>query len=674
MASNVVFNGVTYSIPAVADDGWGPDLSAYFISIASNALQKTGGSFTLTADADFGATYGLKSAYYTSKGTNPASSGAMRLANAEGIYWRNAANSGNLGLVVNSSNALQFNGTSLLLSGLIVNADIDAAAAIALSKLAAVTASRALVSDASGFVSASSVTSTELGYVSGVTSAIQTQMDTKSPSASPTFSGTITTPLTASRALVTGASSELAVSATTATELGYVNGVTSAIQTQLDGKVLKSTLTTKGDLYAASGSATPVRVGVTGNDGYVLTEDSASAGGVKFAAAAVAPSSSYELSNLGIATSVSSDALTIAIKQADGSTDPSTGASAVKVGMRSSTLTSGAYNQRSITSALSLVISSGSTLGQTSGQPSNIYVYLIDNAGTLELAASGTKYAEMGVLSTTAEGGAGAADSKTVVYSTTARTDVPYRLVAVITNTQATAGTWASAGTVLAVGNFASLRKSLVPTIQTFTSGSGTYNTPEGVTYLRVRIVGGGGGGSGSMTSAGSTGTAPTAGGDTTFGTVLTSGGGGLAGRGSQASGGGGGSATINSPAYGTALQGSQGGSTGETNVASVNLGGVGNGGSTMFGGGGPGGASAIAGNSPVANTGAGGGGGGAPATGITGAGGGGGGYIDAIIPNPNATYAYAVGAAGTAGGAGTSGYAGAAGAAGYIEVTEYYQ
>lgn len=61
----------------------------------------------------------------------------------------------------------------------IVNADIKAAAAIALSKLAAVTASRALVSDGSGFVSASSVTSAEIGYVSGVTSAIQTQLDTK---------------------------------------------------------------------------------------------------------------------------------------------------------------------------------------------------------------------------------------------------------------------------------------------------------------------------------------------------------------------------------------------------------------------------------------------------------------------------------------------------------------
>ena len=54
------------------------------------------------------------------------------------------------------------------------------------------TASRAAVSNASGKIDVSSVTTTELGYVSGVTSAIQTQLGTKAPSASPTLSGTIT--------------------------------------------------------------------------------------------------------------------------------------------------------------------------------------------------------------------------------------------------------------------------------------------------------------------------------------------------------------------------------------------------------------------------------------------------------------------------------------------------
>jgi len=38
------------------------------------------------------------------------------------------------------------------------------------------------------------VTDTEIGYLDGVTSAIQTQIDTKAPLASPTFTGTVTLP------------------------------------------------------------------------------------------------------------------------------------------------------------------------------------------------------------------------------------------------------------------------------------------------------------------------------------------------------------------------------------------------------------------------------------------------------------------------------------------------
>jgi hypothetical protein len=40
------------------------------------------------------------------------------------------------------------------------------------------------------------------------------------------------------------------------------------------------------------------------------------------------------------------------------------------------------------------------------------------------------------------------------------------------------------------------------PTVQTFTSGSGTYTTPAGVAYIRVRMVGGGGGGGCGNTTA----------------------------------------------------------------------------------------------------------------------------------------------------------------------------
>ena len=59
----------------------------------------------------------------------------------------------------------------------VVNADVNASAAIAFSKMANLTTSRALVSDGNGDVSVSAVTSTEIGYLDGVTSAIQTQLN-----------------------------------------------------------------------------------------------------------------------------------------------------------------------------------------------------------------------------------------------------------------------------------------------------------------------------------------------------------------------------------------------------------------------------------------------------------------------------------------------------------------
>lgn len=69
-----------------------------------------------------------------------------------------------------------------------------------------------------------------------------TALSAKAPVDNPTFTTGITTPaanitgLTASRALVSDASKNVTASAVTSTELGYVHGVTSAIQTQIDDK------------------------------------------------------------------------------------------------------------------------------------------------------------------------------------------------------------------------------------------------------------------------------------------------------------------------------------------------------------------------------------------------------------------------------------------------------
>ena len=76
-------------------------------------------------------------------------------------------------------------GADQLASNAVVNASISASAAVAFSKMENLTASRALVSDANGDVSASAVTDTEVGYLDGVTSAIQTQLDAKLNAAIP---------------------------------------------------------------------------------------------------------------------------------------------------------------------------------------------------------------------------------------------------------------------------------------------------------------------------------------------------------------------------------------------------------------------------------------------------------------------------------------------------------
>jgi len=73
-----------------------------------------------------------------------------------------------------------------------------------------------------------------------------------------------------------------APSTVSSAELGFLDGVTSAIQTQVDAKTAKATLTTKGDVYAATAASTPARLAVGAND-TVLTADSAEATGLKWA-------------------------------------------------------------------------------------------------------------------------------------------------------------------------------------------------------------------------------------------------------------------------------------------------------------------------------------------------------------------------------------------------------
>jgi hypothetical protein len=79
-------------------------------------------------------------------------------------------------------------------------------------------------------------TTTELNYTDGVTSNIQTQLNSKEATITGGATTITSSNLTASRALLSDGSGKVAVSAVTSTELGYLDGVTSAIQTQLNSK------------------------------------------------------------------------------------------------------------------------------------------------------------------------------------------------------------------------------------------------------------------------------------------------------------------------------------------------------------------------------------------------------------------------------------------------------
>lgn len=137
-----------------------------------------------------------------------------------------------------------------------------------------------------------------------------------------------------------------------------------------------------------------------------------------------------------ISASVAANALTLTL-------NPTT------LDFRSTTLGSGTVTTVSNTSPITLVISSGSTLGATNATQTKIALIAINNAGTMELATvnllGGIDIGESGIITTVAEGGAGAADSASTIYSTTARTGVAYRLVGFVEFTQATAGIYITA-------------------------------------------------------------------------------------------------------------------------------------------------------------------------------------------------------------------------------------
>lgn len=192
--------------------------------------------------------------------------------------------------------------------------------------------------------------------------------------------------------------------------------------------------------------------------------------------ALIAASSSTQIQT--VAASVASNNLTVTINP-------------TKLDFRSTTLTSGTITTVDLASAASLVVPNTATLGTTNSVSARLVILAINNAGTIEAAivnvAGGIDLSETGLISTTAL--STGADSANVAYSTTARTSVAYRVVGFLDISETTAGTWATAPTLVQGAGGLSLDGFGETTSWTDVTGSRAIGTTYYNTSGRLRKV-----------------------------------------------------------------------------------------------------------------------------------------------------------------------------------------
>ena len=189
-----------------------------------------------------------------------------------------------------------------------------------------------------------------------------------------------------------------------------------------------------------------------------------------------------------VSLSVSGSALIITMLGADGNS--LSASNALFARMPQGNPLDGTVAVRKHTSTLTMTVSHGSTLGTANGATTPLYVYLLDNAGTLELAISATYYGQQSVRSTTAEGGAGGADTFTTIYSTTARTSIPIVPIMKWDCAQTSAGVWLS---ITGEKQLAPIENRItLGAEQASTSGTAIdfVNLPAGVKRVTVMFVG----------------------------------------------------------------------------------------------------------------------------------------------------------------------------------------
>jgi hypothetical protein len=158
---------------------------------------------------------------------------------------------------------------------------------------------------------------------------------------------------------------DVAVTAT-ATELNYVDGVTSAIQTQLDGKVDESLFDAKGDLLVASADNTPAKLGV-GTNGYILTANSSATNGIEWAAAPISLPSQTGNSGKYLTT----DGTTASWGTVSSYSAPTLGSTSIGSGSTVTNIDGLTINSTTIPSSATLLTSGGALGTPSSGTLTN---------------------------------------------------------------------------------------------------------------------------------------------------------------------------------------------------------------------------------------------------------------------------------------------------------------
>lgn len=246
------------------------------------------------------------------------------------------------------------------------------------------------------------------------------------------------------------------------TDLGALAVDTGAAWNTVADTTTAQTLTNKTISDSGSSVTYPAIKSGAATSGQVLTADGSGNSGW------VSPSSDNpsSIANLGLAASVATNALTISLKTKAGAT-PSAG-SAVTIPFRSSTATTGTYSAVNVTSSLSITVPSTATIGQANGLAEYVYVYAINNAGTVLLGVSGRKLFDENSLQNTTSI-AGGSNSGSTLYASSTLSGVAIRLLGRVAITEAAAGTWATAPTEISI-DYTFIRQAIVAASYTHTA------------------------------------------------------------------------------------------------------------------------------------------------------------------------------------------------------------